>query len=404
MPDNNSLKDTLLKFVSTIIQQQEQIVLLQNSMTQMSINNSTTQQNIVTWTTNCINDLQNRNHTLQKNLNISEAHIQNFVYNIQGFSDVNKNGNLIMHSKIVSKDYQLSIASADPPLILATKIQTTTMDPNKDLETIKALEITENIGHSNNLFDSINSGKNDVNLSNSGEKYEEAKNMIENDTNINANDMIRDTKKPSHDSKKYYLSIKQNNMPYKDIMKKWQWAIRKVMSMNKTKKLKLSLIDIRVMRGLSIVERLERLEDDTYTIPLEVNKKVASSQLKITNMIHYECEKLRHELDQISIDLQSQNLKNETIIESISLKIDNMKNNFSKLDRACADFDRNIEKLKTARIDSEKSDVGNNSQIDEKERYVYNYIFIWMYKDMYVLYVQICYIYNYIFIWMYIDM
>jgi myosin heavy subunit len=377
VPDNGSLKDTLLTLVSTIIQQQEQIVLLQNSMNQMSINNATTQQNIVTWTTNCIHDLQNQNFVLQKNADASEAHIQNFVHNIQGFSDANKHNDLILNSRSVQKDSQLGILLSNPPLILATKIPTIPMDSNKDSEILQESEISKNIENTNSLLD-----KEVFRLSNNTEKMEDAENIIKNDSDINVGDILKDVKKPSHDSKEYYRSIKPNRMPLHDINKKWQWATRKVMNMNEAKKLQISLIDKRMMKGSSVMARLERLENETYAIPSEVNKKIKVLELNLTDIIQQKYEKLQHELDRISSQMKSQNLKNETVMDSTSLKI-------KKLDKACANFDRNIEQLKRTRIESEENGEGIEATGTEgKGRYVY--MSICLYIVIYVVCIQIC--------------
>ena len=74
-------------FIGTIVQQQDHIVNLQSTITQLSIESLAAQKRIVAWTV----ELVNETHTsLQGKINESNARMQNVAHNIQGFTDRNE--------------------------------------------------------------------------------------------------------------------------------------------------------------------------------------------------------------------------------------------------------------------------------------------------------------------------
>ena len=73
--------------------------------------------------------------------------------------------------------------------------------------------------------------------------------------------------KPSLATRKYYQSIRKNRLPA-SASGRWRWAIRKIMRLNRSRVLKIGFTRTRVEKGLSIAERLERLEFEMFRIPL----------------------------------------------------------------------------------------------------------------------------------------
>ena len=112
VPDNASVKDTLQMFIGTIVQQQDHIVNLQSTITQLSIESLAAQKRIVAWTV----ELVTETHTsLQERINESNARTQNVAHNIQGFTDRNEGSR-----------YDLGTAAATkltPPAFLAIKVE-----------------------------------------------------------------------------------------------------------------------------------------------------------------------------------------------------------------------------------------------------------------------------------------
>ena len=86
MADSTSVKDTLQHFITTIVQQQEQINTINAAMIQMSIDNVAAQEKLSSWTYQLFLDSQT---AIQVEINKSNRQIQNISYNIQGFTDKN---------------------------------------------------------------------------------------------------------------------------------------------------------------------------------------------------------------------------------------------------------------------------------------------------------------------------
>ena len=86
MADSTSVKDTLQHFITTIVQQQEQINTINAAMIQMSIDNVAAQEKLSSWTYQLFLDSQT---AIQAEINKSNRQIQNISYNIQGFADKN---------------------------------------------------------------------------------------------------------------------------------------------------------------------------------------------------------------------------------------------------------------------------------------------------------------------------
>ena len=86
MADSTSVKDTLQHFITTIVQQQEQINTINAAMIQMSIDNVAAQEKLSSWTYQLFLDGQT---AIQAEINKSNRQIQNISYNIQGFTDKN---------------------------------------------------------------------------------------------------------------------------------------------------------------------------------------------------------------------------------------------------------------------------------------------------------------------------
>lgn len=86
VPDNASVKDTLQMFIGTIVQQQDHIVNLQSTITQLSNESLAAQKRIVAWTVELVTETQ---ISLQEKINESNVRTQNIAHNIQGFTDRN---------------------------------------------------------------------------------------------------------------------------------------------------------------------------------------------------------------------------------------------------------------------------------------------------------------------------
>ena len=86
MADSTSVKDTLQHFITTIVQQQEQINTINAAMIQMSIDNVAAQEKLSSWTYQLFLDSQT---AIQAEINKSNRQIKNISYNIQGFTDKN---------------------------------------------------------------------------------------------------------------------------------------------------------------------------------------------------------------------------------------------------------------------------------------------------------------------------
>lgn len=99
-------------FIGTIVQQQDHIINLQSTITQLSIESLAAQKRIVAWTV----DLVTETHvSLQEKINETNARTQNVAYNIQGFTDTNAGSRYELGTNAPTK--------LTPPTFQATKVE-----------------------------------------------------------------------------------------------------------------------------------------------------------------------------------------------------------------------------------------------------------------------------------------
>lgn len=84
MPDNASIKEALKLFTATFVRQEEEILTLNSTMRQMSLDNKTAHESLISWTLNIVQATQNN---LYGRINDCKEQIQNVTYNLQGFAD-----------------------------------------------------------------------------------------------------------------------------------------------------------------------------------------------------------------------------------------------------------------------------------------------------------------------------
>lgn len=94
--------------VTTVVQQQKQLTSLQSTMKQMVEDHAKSQEALVAWTSQCVQELLTQNANLESRLQEARQQIKNFSYNMQGYVD---------NEEIVPPKIEINI---QPPAIYKT--------------------------------------------------------------------------------------------------------------------------------------------------------------------------------------------------------------------------------------------------------------------------------------------
>lgn len=109
VPDTHEVKEMLAAVTTTLVQQQQQISMLNETIKKMADNNYKTQQDFIKWNNESIQELLNKNSNLEMRLKTTSNQLRNFEYNMQGFADNN-----------ISIDFKSKIYNVQPPKLLKT--------------------------------------------------------------------------------------------------------------------------------------------------------------------------------------------------------------------------------------------------------------------------------------------
>lgn len=121
------------------------------------------------------------------------------------------------------------------------------------------------------------------------------------------------------------LNQTRDNAPHKlTPRQRFQWAIRQTIIRNRVAKLGFSLTRTRVAKSSSVLDRLERIEQRLFYLPMEVADKVSQLEQKLMR-------KISHELSAIEDKHREAHLKTFESMNSLEVKYDRLDQNLSKL-------------------------------------------------------------------------
>lgn len=130
---------------------------------------------------------------------------------------------------------------------------------------------------------------------------------------------------------------------------RWRKAIRRVITNIRRNKNQVALSRFRVPRGTSISERLERLEDGLFSVPIGIQEEVRKQAEEAAERAQRDTETLDLKLKNLQMQLTEQQEKAQTLSAAVANSIFEVKTDCSNLDRTCADLDRAVSKLAAIR-------------------------------------------------------
>ena len=351
VPDTTDVKDTFSTLVTTIVLQQEQIVLLQATMKQVAADNANSQAKMIAWTNQCVHELRKQNESLQEKLTESNLQIDNFAYNMQGFVDGSK-PDIKTSTSSMKKEILLNIQA---PAVVRTKIPVVTLDPEDDSGNVK-LFYTEGGGNDDDVRASTETSETEamaIVAEEAGTSVATAESPLAATVvaNVAESSLVpapaavavavapKKNTKPSVAAKMYYNSIRKNRMPVAP-SGRWRWAIRKVLRGVRTKAMKVGFTRSRVEKGNSMAERLERLEADMFSVPLQLQSFVQSETEKATLQA-------KADLDKLAAEVGAQHEETHKVCDALSSKIGEVRT-------ICADLDDRLVHLSEAMEENSK--------------------------------------------------
>jgi hypothetical protein len=366
VPDTTDVKDTFSTLVTTIVLQQEQIVLLQTTMKQMAADNANAQAKMIAWTNQCVTELKNQNESLQDKLTESNLQIENMVYNMQGFVDGSKT-DIKTSTSSVKRDILLNIQT---PAVIRTRIPIVTLDPNDDTNGSIKLFYTEG-GEAGDDGKVLAEGAEAGAGAGGGEAAESSATTTDgpppatataaehppDNSSAPASTAIAlvaptsaptKNKKPSVGAKMYYQSIRKNRLPLSP-SGRWRWAIRKVLRGVRIKAMRVGYTRNRVEKGNSMVERLERLETDMFTVPLQLRSFVQGEAERVT-------AQAKSDLDKLAAEVGAQHHETRELCDSLSARI-------TDVSSTCADLDGRLLHMGAMMEENSKK---QGQEVDEK--------------------------------------
>lgn len=334
VPDTNEVKDVFSSVVTTVVQQQKQITTLQTSMKQMADDHCKSQEALIAWTTQCVQELLTQNAATEARLQDAKQQLRNFSRNVQGFDDEVDNA--------PPPPMPMTIR---PPVVVKTATPQIISDPQ---------EVGE--GNGDTLFPTETGAPSDasLNVSENQQRWGGHAAGSGSDAAVQQqqNKPHRKSVEQRNAAQAFYQSVKSITLPA-EAKGRWHWAFKKVLWANRTKSLKIGLARAKMPLHLSAVERLERIENELFTIPIVLKQFVG----KETGKLYV---KIADEVAKIDGELESQRLETTRLCSALQSNIEVVADNLQKVDE---------------RLVALKEQVDNaNKQADEIERKLNNVI------------------------------
>lgn len=123
------------------------------------------------------------------------------------------------------------------------------------------------------------------------------------------------TKKPSSriksseeklSAKILYLDAPVNKLPGNPL-KRFRWAVRKTITANRVKKMKIGFANTRVEKKHTLAERLDRLEQLLFEVPKQIKSVVAEETSETSRKIKVEINKIDVKFEQLEFDQKDKN-------------------------------------------------------------------------------------------------
>jgi hypothetical protein len=316
VPDTNDVKSTLGSFVTTIVEQKDTIDDLNKDMLKMSKDHDASMSSIMAWATQCITDLKNQNAAIESQLREAVAKLNNFSYNMQGYADkddvIHEVDDLVIPSAPTSgyTSMQPSAHVSRAPSAHPQPTQPPTPKPASP-EPIVAVEPPAEPTEDNGKLPAQES----TGLAAKGTPAELATPSIEpaqvehplddekpviffpterqtgDDDGSNQRQRNLGSARDTDDDKPtelvsingtqkkqrrrtnslLYLSTPTTKVP-KTARGRWLWAFGVVRKMLRMRNAKISLTRTRVVKGQSMLDRLERLESELFAVTSELDK------------------------------------------------------------------------------------------------------------------------------------
>jgi hypothetical protein len=302
VPDTNDVKSTLGSFVTTIVEQKTTIDGLNHDMAKMAKDHDNSIASIMAWATQCIVDLKNQNEAIENQLRDAVSKLNNFSYNMQGYADKDdviqevedmkmptapSSGQVsVLHSRYASRapsrtHAELEIAPAPKP---ASSEPTPAIEPiaetqdEADAPSVKSsarpaeapvLAEPAPVDEKPVVFFPTEKQHHDDDASaaeRAQQQQEGGDSVGELTPHSNAKPKAR-----RRTNSLLYLSTPSAKMP-KSARGRWLWAFNTVRKMLRMRTNKISLTRTRVVKGQSVLDRLERLEQELFQVNNELSQ------------------------------------------------------------------------------------------------------------------------------------
>ena len=326
VPDTNEVKEVFSAVVTTVVQQQKQITTLQTTMKQMAEDHAKSQEALIAWTAQCVNDLVAQNLSTESRLQDAKQQLKNMSYNVQGFVD-----------DVDNAPPPPAPIEIRPPLVYRTATPKIICDP---------MEVGE--GNGDTLFPTETGAAPDASL-----------NVSENPrwggpTSGGAATMAGAQETKPHrksdqqraQAKAFYQSVKASKLP-KTATERWRWAFRKVLGINRTKLLKVGMTRGKAPLHKTAAERLERIETELFTIPIVLREFIS----KETGKLYI---KIADEVTKIESELELQKAETSRLCAALQANIDVVSENLTQVDNRLIALQEQVDNA--------------NKQADEVER------------------------------------
>jgi hypothetical protein len=302
LPSNlciSSLPSLTIPLVDTIVTQEKQIVTLVDTLEKTNADFKKSQKELLTWATDAISQLNAKNELLFENLVNAQSKIKNFSFNIQvtrpfffpsssrifffqGFEDKTEVDDLADRMQVLNK------AKPKPP---GEKEADPLYFPTEDGAPLKNhLEVSQTAAVKS--------------------KYKKASSssLLEK--------MIGHTASAAKDD--------PNSPPKMTAHQRWQFAIRQVIIRGRIAKLGFSLTRTRVTKSSSVLDRLERIEQRLFYLPMEVADKLSQLEASLSR-------KIVKDLLAIEEKHRESTLKTTETLSSLDGKLDSLTDEMEKL-------------------------------------------------------------------------
>jgi hypothetical protein len=247
IPDTSDVKETFGSVINTVVEQHEEIQDLHTGLETTTVETVESQRKMLAWTASCIRKLKYDNERLQAKLVDSNKQIKNLSYNMQGFVDVAQEDE--------------SEASPDPI----------------EFDDIPQIKVH---GHSTMFATEEGApvGAEDMTMTPQIRKFAKYKGAEQREKAL-----------------AMYNAVGPNTLP-NNPHARWRWAIRKVMSSLRKKRMKVGLTRSRMDPKQTFAGRLDRVEAMMLSMNGDLRGRLSDMDKRINHKVDTEVRRLNLEV------------------------------------------------------------------------------------------------------------